>query len=227
MPRPVTERILGSAIPNRGFRPSGSAVDKTNELVITFDEAEALRLADLEGLYQQAAALRMGVSRQTFGRIIESARRKTADALINGKRLRIDGGVVAIEEKKDRPVMIAVPTTAKGLLEDHFGRCKGFSIYTIDVENKIHRGHRLKAFMDHRCKSGATAQLAAVGVTVLIVGCIGEGAVHVFGAHGITVIRGASGSVQDAVLAFALGKLNDSGISCQVGCRSQSQVCSA
>ena len=96
MARPPMARILGSSMPKRGFKPFGVAVNTADDVVLTFDEAEALRLADLEGLYQQAAAHRMGVSRPTFARIIESARRKTADALLNGKRLRISGGVIAI-----------------------------------------------------------------------------------------------------------------------------------
>ena len=61
-------------------------------VVLTIDEMEAVRLADLEDLYQEDAAQRMNVSRQTFGRIVSSARRKIADALINGKALRVDGG---------------------------------------------------------------------------------------------------------------------------------------
>ena len=79
-------------MPRRGFRPYGAMVVLPDDVVLTFDEAEALRLADLEGLYQHAAANHMGVSRPTFGRIIESARRKTADALLNGKRLRVAAG---------------------------------------------------------------------------------------------------------------------------------------
>jgi len=55
-----------------------------------------VRLADKEGLYQEQAAERMNISRQTFGRIIESARKKIADALINGKALVIEGGTVEI-----------------------------------------------------------------------------------------------------------------------------------
>ena len=58
------------------------------------DEFEALRQADLGGLYQQQAAEQMGVSRPTFSRIIESAHRKVADALVHGKALRIEGGSV-------------------------------------------------------------------------------------------------------------------------------------
>jgi uncharacterized protein len=61
---------------------------------MTLDEFEALRLADLEGLYQEQAAARMGVSRATFGRIVEAAHRKVAEALVHGKSLRIQGGPV-------------------------------------------------------------------------------------------------------------------------------------
>jgi predicted DNA-binding protein (UPF0251 family) len=64
------------------------------EVVITIDEFEALRLADLEGLYQEDAAHRMGVSRQTFGNIIMSARRKVAGAIVNARVLKIEGGAV-------------------------------------------------------------------------------------------------------------------------------------
>jgi predicted Zn-ribbon and HTH transcriptional regulator len=59
---------------------------------LTVDEFEAIRLADLEGLYQEQAAREMNVSRQTFGRIIESAHRKVAEALVKGKALKIEGG---------------------------------------------------------------------------------------------------------------------------------------
>jgi len=65
---------------------------------LTVDELEAVRLADLEGLYQEQAATQMNVSRQTFGRIIEAAHRKIADALVHGKALSIDGGPVEIAE---------------------------------------------------------------------------------------------------------------------------------
>ena len=63
---------------------------------MTLDELESLRLADLEGLYHEEAAQRMNVSRQTFGRIIESARRKAAQALVVGKAIRIEGGEVVM-----------------------------------------------------------------------------------------------------------------------------------
>jgi len=69
------------------------------EIGLTLDELEAIRLADLEGLYQEDAAVKMNVSRQTFGNIINSAHKKIADALLNGKALRIKGGVVQMMER--------------------------------------------------------------------------------------------------------------------------------
>lgn len=60
------------------------------EVTLTMDEVEALRLADHEKLYHQEAAKRMEISRPTFGRILDGARGKVADALINGKALNIE-----------------------------------------------------------------------------------------------------------------------------------------
>jgi len=60
------------------------------EVVLEQDEVEAIRLAHLEGLYQEDAAGKMGISRQTFGRIILSAQKKIAEGLINGKVIRLE-----------------------------------------------------------------------------------------------------------------------------------------
>jgi predicted DNA-binding protein (UPF0251 family) len=73
------------------FRPAGPRRGTAPSVTLQCDEAEAVRLADLQGLYQADAAHRMGISRQTFGRIVESARRKIADAIINRKCLKIEG----------------------------------------------------------------------------------------------------------------------------------------
>jgi uncharacterized protein len=67
------------------------------EVVMTLDEFEAIRLADLDGLYQEQAAECMNVSRATVSRIVESAHRKMADVLVHGKALRIEGGPVRVD----------------------------------------------------------------------------------------------------------------------------------
>jgi len=60
------------------------------EVVLSMDELEAIRLADYEELYHEDAAVRMKISRQTFGRILYEARRKVAECLLKGKALKID-----------------------------------------------------------------------------------------------------------------------------------------
>lgn len=76
------------------FKPAGIPSTRLDSISLNLDELEALRLADYEGLYQDQAAERMQISRQTFGRIVAAARRKVAAALIEGKELHIHGGNV-------------------------------------------------------------------------------------------------------------------------------------
>ncbi len=76
------------------FRPDGIPRRALKSIVLTLDELEAIKLSDKDGLYQADAALKMNVSRQTFGRILEVARKKVAEAIIEGKSLCIRGGVV-------------------------------------------------------------------------------------------------------------------------------------
>jgi len=71
------------------------------EVKLSIDELESIRLADLEGLEQAKAALRMKISRPTFGRIVESARRIIADAVVNGKALKIEGGEIIMKAKRE------------------------------------------------------------------------------------------------------------------------------
>jgi len=97
MSRPCCLRQIGFK-PGAGFfRPVGVPGCMLEVVTLTLDEVEALRLADLNGLYQEQAAKEMGISRPTFSRIIEGARRKVADALIHGKALRLEGGAVQMK----------------------------------------------------------------------------------------------------------------------------------
>ena len=74
------------------FKPAGLPMTSLEEIKILVEEAEAIRLKDLEGLEQEEAAVKMNVSRSTFARLLDSARGKIADALLNGKAIRIEGG---------------------------------------------------------------------------------------------------------------------------------------
>lgn len=94
MPRPCKCRLINADPQFFCFKPRGIPFDVLLEVELGLDEFEAIRLADLEGLYQTDAAKQMGVSQATFGRVLASARRKIADAIINGKALTIQGGKV-------------------------------------------------------------------------------------------------------------------------------------
>ena len=94
MARPQCCRVVTGEPGAAVFKPAGRRGCDPEFVGMTLDEFEALRLADLEGLYQEEAATRRGVSRATFGRIVESAHRKVAEALVHAKALRIQGGPV-------------------------------------------------------------------------------------------------------------------------------------
>lgn len=96
MPRPINRRMVGFFPRCRYYKPAGIPLRMLEEVVLSMDELEAIRLCDAEGLYQDAAAERMGISRQTLGRIIENARKKVANALVTGKAIRMEGGNVTL-----------------------------------------------------------------------------------------------------------------------------------
>jgi len=94
MARPKRCRLVECDPGTTYFKPRRIPLGSLEVVTVTIDELEAIRLADLKGMYQEEAAGRMNVARQTFGRIVESAHKKIADALINGKALRIEGGEI-------------------------------------------------------------------------------------------------------------------------------------
>lgn len=97
MSRPQCCRWIAGRPVASVFHPAGIPARDPVEIVLTLDEFEAIRLADLEGLYQEQAAERMSVSRPTFGRILAAAHRKVAEALAHGKTLKIEGGTIRME----------------------------------------------------------------------------------------------------------------------------------
>ena len=94
MARPRKERCISPLLNERIFKPRGIPLSQLPIAVLSLDELEALRLADLEGNQHDAAAARMNVSRPTFGRILAKGRRTVATALLLGHALQIAGGPV-------------------------------------------------------------------------------------------------------------------------------------
>lgn len=204
MPRPLLNRQV-SAVPDVVlFKPAGVPGCELEELTLSLDEYEALRLADYEGLYQEAAALRMGISRQTFGRIVSAARHKLAEALVCGKAIRVAGGKAVVREAEEDNFKIAVPLNGTRI-EMHFGQCETYAIYTIE-SGTVTEDEIISCTGRHGCKSGIIAELARIGVRCLLAGNIGEGAVRMLGSFGIQTVRGASGPARQAVESYLSGR---------------------
>ncbi len=92
MSRPRNIRKVACTPDANYFKPKGIPMKDLEEVILTIDEFESVRLTDFEKLYQEKAAEQMGVSRQTIGRSVETARYKILDAILNNKALRIEGG---------------------------------------------------------------------------------------------------------------------------------------
>lgn len=105
------------------------------------------------------------------------------------------------------------------MIDEHFGHCEAFTIVTIEGNSVVDR-MRLVPPPACGCKSNLVSTLTDMGVSVLLAGGMGEGASRLLGQNGIKTVRGASGSVDDAILAYMAGRLIDDGNVCQTheGC---------
>jgi predicted DNA-binding protein (UPF0251 family) len=92
MVRPQKSRLVDIDPRASFFKPRGIPMVDLDQVQLTLDGLEALRLADYLGLSHETAGKEMGVSRATFGRIVEQARKVVADALIHGKAINVEGG---------------------------------------------------------------------------------------------------------------------------------------
>ncbi len=210
MPRPKRCRKICGYPDFWSFVPEG--VKDPETLLFMLDEYESIRLIDYEKLTQEECAAAMGVSRATIAGIYESARFKIADAMINGKRLRVTGGTYRIDampasgeinEKGEKIMRVAV-TYENEMVGQHFGRTEQFKVY--DVEDK--KVVSSKVIDTEGAGHGALAGfLRAAEVEVLICGGIGMGARNALEEMGIKLLPGADGRADDAVNAYLVGTL--------------------
>jgi predicted DNA-binding protein (UPF0251 family) len=94
--RPKKVRIVKKELRIRQFSPRGRP-GRPGNMTLKYEEAEAIRLADYLGLNQKESANFMGVSQQTFSRVLKSGRKSLAEALIKGDVIRIEGGTFRLE----------------------------------------------------------------------------------------------------------------------------------
>lgn len=207
------------------FVPAQGA-EEAECVILTVDEYESIRLIDKEGFSQEQCCEFMQVSRTTVQKIYESARKKLADVLVDGRSLRIEGGDIRIcdgenslcegglchqsrcrrkyEKERGNEIMRIAVTYSNGQIFQHFGHTEQFKLYDVqdgsivasEVVDTNSSGH------------GALAGLlAALKVDVLICGGIGGGAQTALATAGIRLYGGVSGSADAAVDAYLCEKL--------------------
>ncbi|MBO4456646.1 MAG: DUF134 domain-containing protein [Butyrivibrio sp.] len=197
------------------FVPEEAEVGKIPTVMMSLDEYETMRLLDYEGLNQEECALRMGVARTTVTAMYESARKKLVGAVVEGKRLRISGGNIEIDQERsglsvnlkskgDKTMRVAV-TYDNGNVFGHFGRTEQFKVY--DIEDGKIVNSQILGTNGEGC--GALAGILNIAdVDTLICGGIGGGAVNAIEEAGIKLYAGVSGSTDAAVEALVAGTLD-------------------
>jgi predicted Fe-Mo cluster-binding NifX family protein len=109
---------------------------------------------------------------------------------------------------------IAVPVTKENQIDSHFGHCESYGVYTISDKKEIVEIRSVGSPQGCGCKSDIASVLAADGVTMMLAGGIGGGAINVLNYSGIEVIRGCSGDATEVVKQYLAGLVEDSGSSC-------------
>ncbi len=208
MARPCRQRRIRQ-FPDHWFFSSADQENEQKEIVMSLDEYETIRLIDHEGKTQEECALSMDVARTTVTAIYDSARRKLSRMIVEGKPLRISGGIYrlssdrdqSIERKKQNMKRIAV-TYENGMVGQHFGHTEQFKLYDVE-EGKIVKEQIISTNGEgHGMLAGVLKEAQA---DLLICGGIGMGARMALEEADITLIPGTYGTADEVVNAY----LND------------------
>ena len=200
MPRKPRCRWIGGYPDHWQFAPE--EVSGAEPVVMSLDEFETIRLLDHEGMTQEQCAQRMGIARTTVTAIYESARRKAADALVNGKRLLIRGGNYRLNDQRTENILekgtnrmrIAV-TYENGEIFQHFGHTEQFKLYDVEDGRIVAEQIVPTNGSGHGALAGF---LKAAQADVLICGGIGMGAQNALAEAGVKLYGGVSGSADAA-----------------------------
>ena len=230
MPRPKHCRYVSSAPNVTYFKPRGIPLRELEEVTLSVDELEALRLADREGLTAIDAAQHMRVSRHTFGRTLASARRKVATALSMGQALRIEGGSYAVHEgghcrhgaghacschtsnesKEISMQKIAISSegpTLEDWVDPRFGRAGGFVIVELPERKLDYIDNGASQMMAMGAGIETAERMAASGVEVVLSGYVGPKAFAALTAAGIKICQDVEGiTIGEAIENYVAGK---------------------
>ncbi len=225
MPRPTKCRMVCRFPQTLEFAPSNDAEGK-EPIILTVDEYETVRLIDREGMSQEQCSQQMQIARTTAQKIYDSARKKLADVLVDGRPLKIEGGEYRLcggmnrfcgidkcykqeifqnfQKTKGENIMRIAVTYENGQVFQHFGHTEQFKIY--DVENgKIMSSEVVGT---NGQGHGALAEvLNALQADTLICGGIGGGAQAALASAGVKLYSGVTGDADAAVEALLGGNL--------------------
>ena len=208
MPRKPRCRCIGAFPDYWTFGPEEPSAET---VVMSLDEYETIRLIDKEGKTQEECALSMGVARTTITAIYDSARRKIAQALVDGMRLQISGGAYQLNGAEPVDVMMKGSNTMRiavtfenGNIFQHFGHTEQFKLYDVE-DGKIVNSQIIDSTgSGHGALAGF---LKMADVDALICGGIGMGAQMALAEAGIKLYGGVQGDADAAAKALAEGKL--------------------
>lgn len=237
MPRPTKCRFIKSIPGVFLFKPAGIPARFLENTTLSFEELEAMRLKDLEGIDQTEAAIRMNISRATFQRILSSARQKVSDALVNGKAIQIQGGNYAVSADNNQGgdfMKIAVSTADGVSICGHLGMCNQFIIYNVDDKSIVSKeirnvkpvhgpgehdhnhgaghGHHEHGEHSHGGVVGALSDVSAI-----ITNGMGGRFAMALEAAGVKPVITPAQDPDAAVQAYLDGTLDVSGSSCNCG----------
>lgn len=225
MPRKVKCRKVCHYPQTLEFLPQNNNAEQ-EPIVLTVDEYETIRLIDRRGMSQEQCAAFMQIARTTVQRIYETARKKLADFVVEGRPLRIEGGdfrlcngsstgcgcVDCFKQKlyekykeKGEDIMRIAVTYANGEIFQHFGHTEEFKVYDVQ-DGKVVASEVVDTNgQGHGALAGV---LTALKADVLICGGIGGGAQMALAAAGIKLYGGVSGSADAAVEALLAGTMD-------------------
>ncbi len=222
MPRPTKSRRIAGMPVNRQFCPK---VPSHESVTLSMEELEVLRRIDGNGEDQEQAAQSMMVSRGTVQRLMKEARRKVAEALVEGKQIIVAGGNFEIGlstgqtgwlrfgyNRRDLFMSRIIAVMAEGNdVSPHFGRSSGFFRFSVTDDKVVEKTYVDSSNHQHE---GLPALLHAEGVDTVIAGGIGGNAVMRLEAVGLKLIAGVRGKVDDVIQQFLEGTLEPGDTSC-------------
>ena len=213
MPRPKQCRCVERTPEVTYFKPRGIPLRDLQEGVLTIEGLEALRLTDLEGLTMQEACQKMHVSRHTFGRTLNEARKVVAEALVRGQALRIGGGSYKVLPpqtiSQEKIMRIAISSEGPSLddaVDPRFGRAGGFVLVNSTTMETSYLDNGKAQTLAQGAGIETAERMSEAGVRVVLSGYVGPKAFEALKAAGIQVCQDLDGmTVGEAVERFKNG----------------------